>query len=209
MKQRIIVQDNGGKTCDRYNVGYLDMPVPGRKNYIECVGMSENPFSPQGFGQYGEMIFPNHGLGKLVAFSSMPENCQKCVRQDFPKGTELLECTHDGKPIVSTRKKPWQENGEDYGEGPDGQRVCRGALMGRCNKLPDTRLDEPVKLHMERLRFVDGDYDQGGAYWGSGPNGSAVYCAYTENCHIFVRSKSRSEAKEKVREELPAARFYN
>ena len=31
---------------------------------------------------------------------------------------------------------------------------------------------EPEKLHLQRLRWVDGDYDTGGAYWGSG-NGTS------------------------------------
>lgn len=40
-----------------------------------------------------------------------------------------------------------------------------GAQMGRRNELPDD-VSAPIKLQMERLRWIDGDYDHGGAYWG-------------------------------------------
>lgn len=91
-----------------------------------------------------------------------------------------------------------------------------GAPMGRSTRLP-VDPSQPIKLRMERLRWVDHDYDQGGAYWGGGM-GDHVYWAtdtpdgsvFTEKeVDVFVRAKSRSEAKAKIREQLPAARFYN
>ena len=52
---RIACYDNGGKTADRYTVVYLETAFEARRGgtYYECVGMSENPFHPQGFGQHG------------------------------------------------------------------------------------------------------------------------------------------------------------
>jgi hypothetical protein len=108
-------------------------------------------------------------------------------------------------------------NGLDYGEGPDGKRVCRGALMGRPNRLPQD-VNAPIKLRMERLKWVDQDYDAGGAYFGGG-NGDFIYCAWgtplneiTGNpfppVQIFVRAKTRAEAKGKVKEILPLVRFF-
>lgn len=89
-----------------------------------------------------------------------------------------------------------------------------GARMGRRNVLP-LDINTPIKLQMERLKWVDGDYDQGGAYWGGG-SGDNVYCAFAYapasidfSTAIFVRAKSRIEAKELVREYLPNCRFFN
>ena len=91
----------------------------------------------------------------------------------------------------------------------------RGAQMGRSNILP-TDENVAVKLQMEKLKWVDGDYDQFGAYWGGG-TGDNVYCAFGEwsrygysfqEVKVFVRAKSRNEAKELVREYLPNCLFY-
>lgn len=81
-----------------------------------------------------------------------------------------------------------------------------GAEMGRRNTLPDDP-QAPIKLRMERLRWVDGDYDNGGAYWGNG-NGSSIFCAYADGCQVFVRGRKRTDAKAEVRAMLPNARFY-
>ncbi len=83
---------------------------------------------------------------------------------------------------------------------------ARGSDMGRRDIMP-ADLRQPIKLQMERLRWVDGDYDQGGAYWGGG-NGDDIYCAFTEEVRIYVRAVSREHAKAEVRLQLPAARFY-
>ena len=85
-----------------------------------------------------------------------------------------------------------------------------GAPMGRRNSLPDDT-DLPIKLRMIRLKWVDGDYDEGGAYWGY--NGcNSVYWANgdgpDENHDVFVRAMNRRDAKAAVREILPNARFY-
>lgn len=83
--------------------------------------------------------------------------------------------------------------------------------MGRRDLLPDDRT-EPVKLRMKRLRFVDGGYDQGGAYWGSPAN---LYRARGESeaqdtqIELFVRGKNRGAAKDAVRLILPNARFFS
>lgn len=82
--------------------------------------------------------------------------------------------------------------------------------MGRPNRLPDDT-DETVKLQMVQLRWVDGDYDEGGAYWGGG-SGDHVYYAKGDASdvvvEVYVRAKSRKQAKAEVRELLPNARFY-
>ena len=74
----------------------------------------------------------------------------------------------------------------------------RGANMGRMSQTEGT----PERLHLQKMRFVDGDYDTGGAYWGGGVK---MWCAFspqnTQNefpIQVFVRAKCRGEAKIKV-----------
>lgn len=110
-------------------------------------------------------------------------------------------------------------SGMDYGIGANGKKICRGAKMGRPNILPPD-LHAPIKLRMERLKWVDHDYDKGGAYWGyNGTND--VYCAHDTNkggpnfhhdntpvTYIFVRALGRDSAKNEVRAFLPKATFF-
>ena len=95
-----------------------------------------------------------------------------------------------------------------------------GAPMGRPNHLPkDVNL--PIKMRLQKLDWVDGDYDEGGAYFGGG-SGDNVYWAKSDNVtaidyfgkvtdwpvEVFVRAFSRDEAKQAVKELLPNATFY-
>jgi hypothetical protein len=68
----------------------------------------------------------------------------------------------------------------------------RGAQMGRS-----ARINGDGPLHLAYVRFVDGDYDLGGAYWGSPAD---LYCAWSDDemTMIFVRASSRAEAKIEV-----------
>lgn len=80
--------------------------------------------------------------------------------------------------------------------------------MGRSDVLPDDR-ELPIKLRMRKLRFVDGDYDEMGAYWGSGnPIWFAGGEDAKEQVQIFVRAETRSIAKDKIRTLLPKATFH-
>jgi hypothetical protein len=76
---RIAVYDNGGKTADRYTVVYLDRPGHD-KRVLECLGMSDRPFHPQGFGQHDCCIRGRY-LGKRILFSDLPPDCQKAALQ--------------------------------------------------------------------------------------------------------------------------------
>ena len=84
----IKVYDNGGAeimdgfgSFDRYTVVYLDngyrCPITGRQLY-ESVGMSANPFHPQGFCQHGECVDGNH-LGVEIKFEDLPKDCRSQV----------------------------------------------------------------------------------------------------------------------------------
>ena len=82
--------------------------------------------------------------------------------------------------------------------------------MGRRNAIPDD-IQTAGKLYLEKLEWVDGDYDQGGAYWGGGM-GDNIFRATgesaTEQIEIFVRAKSRKQAKSEVRSIFPEAKFF-
>lgn len=89
--------DNGGETGDRYTVVYTGRYRSQTGGEFVYRGMSENPFHPQGIGQYGSsqnqidvnawgfapaMGRKNH-LGRRVAFSQLPDDCRKLVIRDY------------------------------------------------------------------------------------------------------------------------------
>jgi hypothetical protein len=88
-----------------------------------------------------------------------------------------------------------------------------GAQMGRKDILPDKK-DAAVKLRMEKLRWVDGDYDQFGAYWGKSDKGGDIYCAHGQwgipfkDVFIFIRAREREEAKMLIKDLLPNSKFF-
>ena len=73
--REIRVYDNGGKTFDRYTVAYMDET---NGVFVQMLGMSENPFHPQGFGQHCEGT-PGRHLGRRISFNELPEDCQKAT----------------------------------------------------------------------------------------------------------------------------------
>lgn len=101
-------------------------------------------------------------------------------------------------------------NGMIYGLGPNGERICAGARMGRRNILPhdlppqDARKE--YKLHLQRMPLDSGGYDSGGAYWGHGqPMWIATEGAKTESgITIFMRAPNREAAKRSCAEIVKA-----
>lgn len=97
-----------------------------------------------------------------------------------------------------------------------GKWVCTGSQMGRPNRVPsggDRML--PVKMRLIRLPFVDDCYDRWGAYWGCPETvwmaesvDALTFGDSLQTAQLFIRADSRDEAKTKVREQLPNARFY-
>jgi len=78
----IRVYDNNGKTADRYTLVIPSLNTP-RKN--EYYGFNENPFHPQGIGQFaGEYdLLKNYDhLGKLIPIETLPEQARKFVEQN-------------------------------------------------------------------------------------------------------------------------------
>lgn len=83
----IRIYDNLGETFDRYTVVFTGR-YKGRDGICHYLGMSENPYHPQGFGQHGEsqdvIDRPKYGhLGKKIKFTDLPEDCQRAVIGDY------------------------------------------------------------------------------------------------------------------------------
>lgn len=84
----------------------------------------------------------------------------------------------------------------------------RGAPMGRENWGLTEHRERPMMMHLQRVKFIDGDYDLGGAYWGGG--GEPLFCAWAEcvEARVFVRAKDRDAAKRAVKEYFLNAKFF-
>ncbi len=120
-------------------------------------------------------------------------------------------------PTTPRRKAPALpplSSGVCYSYGNNGERICTGSAMGRSNSVPSDgdQRSAPCKLRLVRLKWIDGDYDQGGAYWGRSDTADAIYRAIgdcgDERAEVFTRAKSRAEAKANVRAILSGATFY-
>jgi hypothetical protein len=78
---RVKCYDDGGKSFDRYTAVFLDMPE-NRQGCYTALGMSENPFHPQGFGQHCMAMLGRH-LGKRIDSTKLPIDCQTAIRRDL------------------------------------------------------------------------------------------------------------------------------
>lgn len=119
---------------------------------------------------------------------------------------------------------PPLRDGSTYFTNEHGEKVCTGSQMGRRDSLPETREARalPCKLRLVRLTWHDGDYDAGGAYWGStrapgkgrrlGAPLDFIFRAAgdvgEERAEIFIRAANREQARAAVLAKLPGARFY-
>ena len=88
-------------------------------------------------------------------------------------------------------------------------RSCRyGAPLG-CDDYIHEDWDNSVPLHVQRLRFIDGDYAADGTYWGAGSD--ALYCAFDPTAmqvRIYVRAHTRGGALRKLRKHYPELTFH-
>lgn len=75
----LAIYDNGGKTFDRYTV-YFDQKE--KENQYLCLGMSERPFHPQGFGQHSSGQLGRHN-GKKIELKDLPVDCQVAVYDEL------------------------------------------------------------------------------------------------------------------------------
>ena len=70
------------KVMDRYSVLFVDIPWNdhGSKK-VACLGMSDDPYAPYGFGQHCGATAGRH-LGKRISFTELPEPCQSVIMSE-------------------------------------------------------------------------------------------------------------------------------
>jgi hypothetical protein len=83
--------------------------------------------------------------------------------------------------------------------------------MGRRDTIEEPETE--IKFHLYRMPMTDYCYDSGGAYWGAGDHQLGfMYHAYGDGPEyvnqIFVRAKTRDDAKAQVKARFPNACFY-
>lgn len=88
-----------------------------------------------------------------------------------------------------------------------------GAPMGRRDSIP-ADASTVRALSLSFVPFVDGDYDQGGAYWGGGASTLPLFCAWGETedgeaVHVFTRAASYASAATFARVAFPNATVTN
>lgn len=77
----------------------------------------------------------------------------------------------------------------------------RGAPMGR----PSLVSDKEATVLLFRVHLVDGDYDLGGAYWGS--DKEPLYAALGDGFDRYMRANHRAEARAKLLAAYPNLKF--
>ena len=102
-----------------------------------------------------------------------------------------------------TNSTPSYKTRDPRGWGGD---PTRGAALGRPT-VTDKDRDADVKLHLRREYLNQGGYDRNGTYFGIG---RPLYWCADEDLEIdfMLRADTREEAKAKVRERYPNARFF-
>lgn len=71
-----LIYDNGGKTADRYTIYLPELHNHSDDRLFTCLGLSENPDSPQGFSQFSCGHLGLHN-GDPVFLSDLPENVRR------------------------------------------------------------------------------------------------------------------------------------
>jgi hypothetical protein len=90
----IRLYDGGPQLADRYTcvftrIVYRSIDTFGRPTQsIPHLGMSANPFHPQGVGLHGDSPKlidrpSSKHLGRRIEFKKLPRDCQQLVRQDY------------------------------------------------------------------------------------------------------------------------------
>lgn len=103
---KVAIYDNGGTSYDRFTVvfygPYVKPDVNGQR-YYEILGMSSNPFHPQGFCQHDQsnrrIDQPSYKhLGKKITFGDLPDDCQRAVMNDYRETWGLRQDVDDDFP---------------------------------------------------------------------------------------------------------------
>ncbi len=82
--KNIRIYDAGDSVYDRFTVVFLDEPER-RAGFFLSLAMSENPRSPQGFGQHTTAMDGSH-LGKPITFGDLPQECKSVLLDSLSTG---------------------------------------------------------------------------------------------------------------------------
>jgi hypothetical protein len=92
-----VLTDNGGRSCDRYTILCTRAQKHAGVKYYTYLAFNERPYSPQGFGQHGELretdiLFHKstryRNLGKRITLADLPEEARRAAEsfvRDFTK----------------------------------------------------------------------------------------------------------------------------
>lgn len=77
--------DAGDTFADRYTIAYKGVRHGGGALWFPYRACCENPFHPQGFGQYSEssIFLTGNQLGRRVSFESLPVEVKKLIVRDL------------------------------------------------------------------------------------------------------------------------------
>ena len=82
-----------------------------------------------------------------------------------------------------------------------------GAPMGRSGRLSHQGDPAAIRFYLQHVPLNSGGYDRGGAYWGHDVP-LYWYCADDSSFEGYLRAHNRTQAKAKVRESFPNAKFF-
>jgi hypothetical protein len=139
-------------TVDRFTVVYTRANVWGGKDYcgrVFYLGMSHDPFLPQGFVQHGEAWrWQFNPGGSRVEFSSLPSDCQEFVKRDY---AELWSEVILGRYRINI----WDSHGQLYwNSGHNSRRELRRVYLEKMQAGFSYELwDGAVKLEGGRWRW--------------------------------------------------------
>jgi hypothetical protein len=82
--KHINLYDNGGESADRYTCCFKNLKL----GFFPYLGMSSNPFHPQGVGLHNEhtqrIDYPKYAhLGKKISWNDLPNDVKCCIWQDY------------------------------------------------------------------------------------------------------------------------------
>lgn len=82
-----------------------------------------------------------------------------------------------------------------------------GAPMGDSDWIAED-YDCDQRLHLQRVRLVDGDYGPDGTYWGASEVAGGIYCAFdptAEQVRVYVRGAHTRRGTSRAAGEVPRA----
>ena len=90
MNGKLLIEtwDGGSGRLDRYTIAISGIQVSNNRVYTMVFGSSDNPFHPQGFGQFSHEELTadfrrksHRHFGKRINYTELPKDVQRYIRQ--------------------------------------------------------------------------------------------------------------------------------